>query len=53
MTQIKLITCIGFNFLFYILQFISSFYNSSLTKIKTNKNSIKINKTPLYATISV
>jgi hypothetical protein len=35
-------TFIGFYFLFYILQFISIFYNSSLKQDQTNKNSIKI-----------
>jgi hypothetical protein len=34
-------TFIGFYFLFYILQFISICYNSSLTQ-DPNKNSIKI-----------
>jgi hypothetical protein len=32
MTQINLMTLIGFYFLFYILQFISVFNNSSLTQ---------------------
>jgi hypothetical protein len=34
-------TFIGF-YLFYILQFISIFYNSSLTQDQNKKNSIKI-----------
>jgi hypothetical protein len=32
MTQINLMTFIGFYFLFYILQFFSIFYNSNLTQ---------------------